>query len=356
MYGVLTKEEVERYSRQIVMKHIGTEGQKKLKEARVCVVGVGGLGSYSSMQLAAMGFGHLRIVDRDVVDLTNLQRQPLYDGASIGYPKVEAAMKRLRALNPHVEIESLTASVDFESAEKVVRGMDVVVDGLDRFAPRYAINRACVRLKVPYIFGGALETYGNVSSIIPEKTACLECFMGKMKDERLPTCETVGVIPPTVSVIASIQVKETLDIVLGLTPSLAGRLLFCDLNNMTFDVFNVVRKASCQACGSVSPEATASEVPASGAPRVAELCGKNAFSITPGKTLSLDIPKLALALRERYKLNMTTQFGVTLAYSDGVSVSLLKGGNALIKGATGRKEALRIYDELMSLASEAQSF
>jgi adenylyltransferase/sulfurtransferase len=168
-----SSEELERYSRQIVLKAIGTEGQARLKNARVCVVGIGGLGCVSALQLTAMGVGYIRLVDQDVVDLTNLHRQPVYDVSSIGYPKVEVAEKKLKSLNPNVETDPLTLIVDSNTAESIVKGVEVVVDGLDRFVPRYAINRACLKLKVPYVFGGAIETYGNVSTIIPGETACL---------------------------------------------------------------------------------------------------------------------------------------------------------------------------------------
>jgi len=153
---VLNKKELIRYSRQTVLSEIGLKGQEKLKKAKVCIVGVGGLGSVSSTQLTAMGVGHIRIIDQDVVDLTNLHRQYLYDTDSLGFPKVEIAQKRLKALNPHVEVEAMPLTVTQDSAEAAVKGVDVVVDALDRFAPRYAINTACVRNKIPYIYAGFL--------------------------------------------------------------------------------------------------------------------------------------------------------------------------------------------------------
>lgn len=169
----LSNKELEYYSRQIVMAELGYNTQLKLKDSKACLLGVGGLGSSAAMQLAAMGVGYLRIVDRDVVELTNLHRQHLYGVDDVGYPKVEAAAKRLQNLNPYITIEPLPLSVNQTNAENIVRGMDVVVDGLDSMAARYAINRACTKLGVPYVFGAAIETTGNLSTIVPGETACL---------------------------------------------------------------------------------------------------------------------------------------------------------------------------------------
>ncbi|HJX38205.1 MAG TPA: HesA/MoeB/ThiF family protein, partial [Anaerolineae bacterium] len=156
----LSDQELEFYSRQIVLPHIGYAGQLRLRSASVCIAGVGGLGSPAAMQLAAMGVGHLRLVDYDVVELSNLQRQHLYDVSSVGYPKVEVAARRLRGLNPHIDVEPLPLAVSTYNVEEIVSGMDVVVDGLDRLAPRYALNTACVKLGIPYIFAAAVSMYG----------------------------------------------------------------------------------------------------------------------------------------------------------------------------------------------------
>jgi adenylyltransferase/sulfurtransferase len=145
----ISEKELEFYSRQIVLSEIVYKGQMKLKNAKVCLVGLGGLGSPAALQLAAMGVGYLRLVDHDVVELSNLQRQHLYGVNFVGYPKVEAAAKRLHELNPNIEIEPLPLSLNVNNAEDIVSDMDVVVDGLDRMSPRYAVNKACLKLEVP---------------------------------------------------------------------------------------------------------------------------------------------------------------------------------------------------------------
>ena len=172
----LSREELEYYSRQIVLAELGYNAQLKLKNAKACLLGLGGLGSPAATQLTAIGVGHLRLVDRDVVELANLHRQHLYGVDDIGYPKVEVAAKKLHILNPYIKIEPLPLYITEENAEEIVKGMDVVIDCLDSMKARYAINRAFIKLGIPYIFGAAITTAGNVSTIIPGETACLECF------------------------------------------------------------------------------------------------------------------------------------------------------------------------------------
>lgn len=340
----LSQEELKRYSRQIVLRTMGLEGQKKLKKSRVSIVGVGGLGCFSSVQLATMGVGYLRLIDQDVVDITNLHRQILYDTDSLGYPKVEIAQKRLKALNPNVEIDAMPLTVNEETAYDVVKGVDVVIDGLDHFAPRYAINKACVKYKIPYVYAGALETYGNVTTIIPGKTACLECFLGRLSDEGMPTCETAGVLPSILANITSIQVSEAIKLLTGNTPSLANKMLFIDMNALSFTSFNIVNRENCPTCGTQSIEAKPSRPKL----KVVELCGKDSFMASPLQPLTLNIDEVASILEEHFTIKLRSTFGVTLERPDGVSISLMKTGNALIKGVSDEKDATTIYDELMA--------
>ncbi len=336
----LSSEELERYSRQIVLKEIGADGQKKLKNARVCVAGVGGLGCISALQLAAMGVGYIRLVDQDVVDLTNLHRQPIYNVSSLGYPKVEIAEKKLKSLNPNLETEPVTLTVDSSTAESIVEGVNVVVDGLDRFEPRYAINKACLELGVPYVFGGAIETYGNVSTIIPKETACLECIMGRMSDEHLPTCESVGVLPPVLGIVASLQVREALSLIFERKPSLANKLLFCNLNSTSFETFPTARASGCTACGTPVTRATEGL-------RVVELCGRSSFMVSSKGPLLLDMVKATDILGTKFRIKIQARYGVTLVYSDDISISLMRTGNMLVKGAKDKKEALQLYDDVI---------
>lgn len=341
----LSAEELKRYSRQIVLRVIGLEGQRKLKSSRVSVVGVGGLGCFSSVQLASMGVGYIRLIDQDVVDLTNLHRQVLYDTDTLGYPKVEVAQERLKALNPNVEIEALPLTVNEETADDVVKDVDVVIDGLDHVAPRYAINKACVKYEVPYVYGGALETYGNVSTIIPGKTACLECFLGRLSDEGRPTCETVGVLPSVLATIASVQVSEAVHLLLGRAPQLANKVLFIDINSLNFMPFNMVKREDCQVCGTSLTEVK----PSYAESKVVELCGKDSFMASPGHPQALNLTDVENILEKRFKIKLHSNFGIAFEHSDGISINLMKTGNALIKGVSDKEDAIKIYDELLNL-------
>ena len=190
-----TEGEMDYYSRQIVLKEIGLDGQRRLKKGRVCVVGAGGLGSPILTQLACIGVGTLRIVDRDVVEASNLQRQHLYGFNDIGVPKVEAAERRLRELNPFIDIEPAPLSVTPGNAERIIGGVDVVVDALDSMRARYSLNRATQRLCVPFVHGAVIMQVGNATTIVPGETACLECFQGGIDDADLPSCAVTGSTP-----------------------------------------------------------------------------------------------------------------------------------------------------------------
>src|ERR671932_2341903 len=172
----LTNDDMQRYSRQIMLEEIGFVGMEKLRNAKVCVVGVGGIGNPVVTQLTAMGVNKLRIVDRDVVEISNLHRQHLYTDKDIGKVKVEVAAERLRAMNPAVEIEPAPISVTKYTAENIIAGFDIVIDALDSIDARYALNDACVKFNIPFIYAGALGMVGSVCTILPNKSACLRCM------------------------------------------------------------------------------------------------------------------------------------------------------------------------------------
>jgi molybdopterin/thiamine biosynthesis adenylyltransferase len=338
-------EELNYYSRQIVMAEMGYNAQLKLKNAKACLVGVGGLGSPAATQLVAMGVGHLRLVDRDVVELANLHRQHLYGIDTIGYPKVEVAAKRLHSLNPYVELEPLPLSINETNAEDIVEGMDVVVDGLDSMAARYAINRACVKLGVPYVFGAAITTTGNLSTIIPRETACLECFYGNLDDKKLPKCGVVGVHPSLVSIIASLEVSEAIRILTGKQPYLANKLLHFDLEEMEFNKIQLSKVESCPVCGqhpSSSPMSLKREL-------VEEICGRKGrkvFVVVPEENLDVNLVNLKNYLKRKgFSIKVEGKLGLTFSLKD-VKASVLKSGAVILEGIKEKEQALKFFSEL----------
>ena len=337
---------MERYSRQIVLDVLGPRGQRSLIDAKVCLVGLGGLGSPAAMQLAAMGIGHLRLVDCDVVELSNLHRQYLYGTSSIGFSKAEAATRRLRDLNPAINIEPRTVSVNSNTALDVVDGMDVVVDGLDRIAPRYALNRACLQLGVPYVFGAAIMTYGTVKTVIPRKTACLECFQGGLDDERIEKCATVGVHPSVLGVVSSVEVSEAVRIVIGEKPQLAEKLFFCDIWDMRFDEIEIARSEICPACGS-----RPSSFPVSREKLITDVCarsGKRTFLITPMMDLDLDMRALyAFLTKNDLRIVVRGELGATFKPSQRRKASILKSGVMVVEGVRDEKDAFGMYERIV---------
>jgi len=310
----LSETEVEYYSRQIVLPDIGYKGQISLKRATVCIVGLGGLGSPAALQLAAMGVGHLRLIDHDVVEMSNLQRQHIYSVKYFGYSKVEAAAIRLKELNPNIEVEPLPLSVNQHNIESIIKGVDVVIDGLDRMSTRYLVNRSCQKLGVPYIYGAAIMTMGNVSTIVPGETPCLECFQGGIDDELLPSCAVVGVHPSILSIIASIEVSEAVRIITGKKPLLAGKLLHCDIGEMVFETISVSKAENCPVCGSGpgSPKPIEEKF-------ITELCGregKRVFLIAPKENLNINIDELTSLIISLGKFNIKVKANMGITFTD----------------------------------------
>jgi molybdopterin/thiamine biosynthesis adenylyltransferase len=344
----LSAEELEFYSRQIVLPQIGYEGQLKLRESSICVAGVGGLGSAAAAQLAAMGVGRIRLVDYDVVELSNLQRQHLYDVGCVGFPKVEIAAGRLRQLNPHVQIEPLPLAIGAHNAEGLLKDVDLVLDGLDSMAPRYAVNRACTKLGVPYIFGAAVAMYGNTSTILPGKTACLQCFYDSIGDEALPSCSILGVHPSVISLVASIEVAEATRVLLGEEPRLAGKLLYCDVKALQFEQIDLSRMPDCLACGSGPRQPSVMTE----YKLISELCSRKArrtFAIRPREDLALDMDQMRALLREEgFQVTVRAKLGTTFQWSSTGQASVLASGVMIVEGARTEAEAYNLFHRIVA--------
>lgn len=340
----LSEEEEERYSRQIVLDDIGYKGQMRLRKSKFCVVGVGGLGTHIATSLTTMGAGLVRIVDRDIVELSNLHRQPLYGVSNLGYPKVEAAAARLQQLNPDVQVESIPSTINSSNAADIISDCDVVVDGLDSIEARYALNAACVKLEIPYVYGSAIESMGSAMTIIPNQTPCVQCVFPNLRDDELPKCGVDGVNPSILSLVSSIEVSEAVKIALGNSPSLAGRLLLVNLHDISFDIVDLKRADACRICGpSPDPELVI------GNPKfVEDICGrdggKRVFVLTPKENLGIEMSILAERIRNS-GLNIKTQgaLGITFQHSDRVSVSVLSSGVTIVVGANVEEEAIEIF-------------
>jgi molybdopterin/thiamine biosynthesis adenylyltransferase/molybdopterin converting factor small subunit len=346
----LTNQDMQRYSRQIMLEEIGFIGMEKLRDAKICVVGVGGIGNPVVNQLAAMGVGKLRIVDRDIIEISNLHRQHLYTEEDVGKVKVEAAFERLKKINPSVTIDAVPISVTKYTAESIVKGFDVIIDALDSIDARYALNDACIKYNIPFIYAGALGMTGSVSTILPANSACLRCMFPELDEDDMPTCSTEGVHPSILYVVAGIQVSEAVKIITGQSPTLVNNLLYVDLNNLSFDKIQMFRQKECKSCGlkkKINDESIVKQQLI-----IEELCGrdrgKRTYSVTPSdQSLSVNMNKIIRnAELLGYSIKTKGSMGITAISKDigKLSVSFLMSGSATIVGASDEKDALSIYE------------
>lgn len=327
------------FNRQVIMREVGAEGQRKLQDAKVAVVGAGGLGTVSSLYLALAGVGNLRLIDQDTVEVQNLHRQILYTVDDLQYPKVEIAAKRLQQLNPLLRVEAVSENVNVGNVEKLLANVDFVVDGLDNMRTRYVVNRACVKLKVPYVFGAAIGLEGNVSVFSPPEAPCLECVMPNLADADLQTCVTRGVLGATPGIIGAMQAMETVKLIVGVGSPLKGKLMVCDFSDMSFATVDVSRNANCPAChGEIS----------AGLPKekLVWLCGRDTANINPEKPLKFSLNEVCETIKARF--NVRVKSNMVLVFDcKNFQVSLFNGGRMLIKNVTDEKTALKTYREIL---------
>lgn len=348
----LKNEDLQRYSRQIMLDEIGFVGLEKLRKAKVCVVGVGGIGNPVVTQLTAMGVGKLKIVDRDIIEISNLHRQHLYTENDIGRVKVEAAKERLEKINSSVEIEALPNSVTKYTAESIVDGFDIVVDALDSIDARYALNDACIKLNIPLIYAGALGMLGSICTIIPNKTACLRCIFPALAEDDMPTCSTEGVHPSILYLVGGIQVSEAVKIIMGEKPTLENKLLYVDLNDLSLEKVSVFRQEECPSCGTKRIDSNQLETKQL---IIEELCGrdrgKRTYTVTPSLiSTSLNLIGIEKSAEKLgYTIKTKGELGLTImsSNSDNLSISFMTSGAATIVGAKSEDEALSIYKSIV---------
>ncbi len=246
----LSPEELTRYSRHIILPQVGREGQLQLKQARVIVIGTGGLGSPISMYLAAAGVGTLGLVDFDVVDVTNLQRQIVHSQSTLGMKKVESAALRLRGLNPYLTLETYAEPLTRQNALDILARYDILVDGTDNFPARYLLNDAAVLLGKPLVYGSIFRFEGQVSVFDAQRGPCYRCLLPAPPPPHLvPSCAEAGVFGILPGTIGTLQATEVLKLILGIGDPLIGRLLIYDALDMSFETIRLPKRANCPVCG-----------------------------------------------------------------------------------------------------------
>ncbi|PLS30563.1 adenylyltransferase [Bifidobacterium margollesii] len=247
----LTDEQVERYSRHLILKDVGVRGQKRLLCARVLIVGAGGLGSPVALYLAAAGVGTIGIVDDDVVDLSNLQRQIIHSTDSVGMPKVRSAAGRMQELNPGVQVNAIRATVTAGNIAELIADYDVVVDATDNFAAKFLINDACVLAGKPFVHGAVVRFAGQVMDYVPGEGPCYRCIFREMPAAgEIPTCREAGVLGAAVGVIGSVQAVEVVKLITGAGEPLVARMLTADMLGMKFRTVPLPERVpDCPVCG-----------------------------------------------------------------------------------------------------------
>lgn len=252
-----TNEQLERYSRHIILKEIGVKGQKKLMKGSVLIIGAGGLGAPAALYLAAAGVGKIGIVDADVVDLSNLQRQVIHTTADVGKPKVESAAETMKAINPDVEVVTYHEFISSANIMDIIKDYDFVLDGTDNFPAKFLINDACVMADKPFSHAGILRFKGQLMTVIPHKSPCYRCVFKTMPPkDAIPTCKQAGVIGAMAGVIGSLQALEAIKFLTGAGELLTGKLLTFDALTMKFHTVKLPpRGDGCAVC-SDHPEIT----------------------------------------------------------------------------------------------------
>jgi len=329
-----------RYSRQVILENIGEDGQAKLLKSSVAIVGCGALGTIAANNLARAGVGKLIIIDRDFVELNNLQRQMLFDENDVGAPKAVAAAEKINAINSEIEVNPVIKDLNYTNVEELIGNVDLVIDGTDNIQTRMLVNDLCVKNDIPWIYTGAIGTSGMSMNILPGK-ACIRClYPGVPKAGSLPTCDTMGVLNTITVIMGSIETTEAIKILLGFyddEKSSNSNLIVYDTWNHSFDSIKVKKNEKCECCVNKNYEYTDSD----DQEIITSLCGRNAIQITPADPKELSLKHIAEKLEKLGKVKCSDF--IMIFTTDKNEISLFRDGRAIIKGTNDEKVARSIY-------------
>lgn len=337
---------LERYRKQMLFSEIGEQGQIRLRNTSALLVGCGALGTVIADSLTRAGIGTLRIVDRDFVDLSNLQRQVLFDQSDVAShePKAIVAARKLKAINSDVTIDAHVADVNHQNILGFCENMDIILDGTDNFETRFLINDASLETSTPWVSGGVLGTSGQVMTFSPGKTACLRCLMDSVP-ETTETCDTAGVLGPAVNLIASLQVIRAMQLICQPDQTPDRRMTVVDLWEGSFqqiDLTSLWESNDCLACGSEASERV--WLQGKRGSQTTVLCGRNAVQMTPPEKKNFDFKQLAQLLEPSGEVSSNPfLFWFRPADKPEIEIHLFQDGRAIIKGTEDLAEAKTIY-------------
>lgn len=337
--------ELARYSRQMLYGPMGEEGQRRLLGSRVTLIGCGALGSVLANTLVRAGVGFLRIVDRDYLELNNLQRQSLFDEDDIAgnLPKAEAARRKLTRINSRIDIEAVVADATHRNIEQLAEGADLLLDGTDNFETRFLINDLCVKTTRPWVYGAVIGAKGLAMPVLPHETPCLRCvFESAPPPELNPTCDTAGVLGPAVNIVASFQALEALKILAGRREAVTRKLLSFDLWEGRFSLLNVQKaydEGDCPCCKRRRFEYLDGHFGSS----AMTLCGRDAVQVAPPAGLRIDFAVIAEKMRAVASAEPRFNAFMLKAMMGSCEVTVFADGRAIIRGTSKPEEAKSIY-------------
>ena len=332
-----------RYSRQILFGEIGIDGQQRLAESLVVILGCGALGTVQAEALCRAGVGRLRIVDLDFVEESNLQRQTLFteeDARSV-MPKAVAAQRRLGQINSEVRVEAFVADINAKNIESLVQGASCILDATDNFETRFLINDAAIKHRIPWVYGAAVGSYGVSMTVLPQETPCLRCVLQKLPAPgSSPTCDTAGVLSPIVNVVASVQVAEALKILSGNTRRINRRMLCFDVSENSYrhiEVAKVRDQGDCQCCQLRRFEF----LEGVGSSVATTLCGRDSVQISVREGSGLNLKELAQRLKSVGKVQIN-EFLLRLTVGQ-FEIALFPDGRGIVRGTKDVQVARSLY-------------
>jgi adenylyltransferase/sulfurtransferase len=335
--------DLSRYSRQILFEELGEEGQRRIRAARVAVVGCGALGSFHASILARAGVGSLRIIDRDFVEASNLQRQILFDeeDARRAFPKAAAAEKHLRRINSQVQCEGVVADLHHANADSLLADVDLILDGSDNFEVRLLLNDYSVARNLPWIYGACVGSYGLTFTILPGETPCLRClFENAPPPGSAPSCDTAGVLASVVAVVSGLQTAEAMKILGGRRDRVSRQIQAVDVWEGSVQAIALgagARRADCPACGRREFEFLSG----SAASDTITLCGRNSVQLRPGGVSRVDLAEMERRLGRLGKVERNRY--LVRARVESYEIALFEDGRAIISGTTDPRVARNLY-------------
>ncbi|ASS74994.1 thiamine biosynthesis protein ThiF [Tumebacillus algifaecis] len=338
-----------RYSRQILFAGIGEDGQRKLLNSRVAVVGMGALGTVLANHMVRAGVGFVRLIDRDFVEASNLQRQMLYTErhAADGLPKAIAAAEMLREVNSQVEIEPIVADLTWKNAEELLTDVDLVLDGSDNFQVRFLVNDVCVQHEIPWVYGGGVSANGMTVPILPGETPCLRClFESAPAPGTTATCDTAGVLGPIIHIVASYQAVEAMKLLVGAQDKVRRTMLnigIWDSSTSSIDI-SKAKRPNCICCG----QRVFEYLNPSTGDEVVSLCGRNSIQISPSEPWNVDLQAIADRLLQSGKVEHN-KFLVRFYVTDDLRLVIFADGRVLVQGTDDVSVARSLYAKYIGM-------